>query len=456
MSMGGARHSLTAYTPQNLIPPDFALNDHISKKGLGIITAGIFLAGEMAGSGILALPAALKGTAGPIGLLLIIFFTINSAFSGTRLGLCWIMCEERYPHLRAQVRDPYPTIGEKAVGPWGRHVSTFMITLTLYGGGVVFLVLISQLLASLMVELFDIHISLCLWMVIITFFLTPITWMGTPKDFWPIAVGALLTTAAATYMIIAQGIIDSENFTTEREFSNPTPLGSFKAFSSIMFAFAGASTFPTIQADMKRRDKFHISAIMACAILFILYFPIAGIGYYSYGNDAEDNIVLSLSPGPMRYTIEILLLLHLISAFPIITNPPSQFFECLLNIEPHFNWKRCVFRTLVTFFLLFIAESIPSFGSILDFLGATSITALTFVFPPLFYMKLIDSSTNDKDWIQRRISIWERGYCWFLIIIGIIGGACATYTAVLNIVSDDFKMPCYLESLNVTAGDISH
>ena len=30
-------------------------------KGLGIMTATIFLAGEMAGSGVLALPAALKG-----------------------------------------------------------------------------------------------------------------------------------------------------------------------------------------------------------------------------------------------------------------------------------------------------------------------------------------------------------------------------------------------------------
>ena len=39
---------------ENLIPLIEA------EKGLGIITASIFLAGEMAGSGVLALPAALK------------------------------------------------------------------------------------------------------------------------------------------------------------------------------------------------------------------------------------------------------------------------------------------------------------------------------------------------------------------------------------------------------------
>lgn len=51
---------------------------------LGIITAAIFLAGEMAGSGVLALPAALKGT-GWSGLFLIIFFSINAAYIGSRL-----------------------------------------------------------------------------------------------------------------------------------------------------------------------------------------------------------------------------------------------------------------------------------------------------------------------------------------------------------------------------------
>ena len=50
------------------------------------------------------------------GLALILLFTINAAFSGTRLGLCWMMLEERYEEFRKEIRDPYPSIGEKAVG----------------------------------------------------------------------------------------------------------------------------------------------------------------------------------------------------------------------------------------------------------------------------------------------------------------------------------------------------
>ena len=56
--------------------------------------------------------------------------------------------------------------------------------------------------------------------------------------------------------------------TYEVAYDPPTLMGTFKAFASIMFAFAGASTFPTIQADVKQKDKFSISAVIACTSKF--------------------------------------------------------------------------------------------------------------------------------------------------------------------------------------------
>ena len=51
--------------------------------------------------------------------------------------------------------------------------------------------------------------------------------------------------------------------------------------------------------------------------------------------------------------------------------------------------------------LLFIAETVPSFGSILDLVGGSTVTLLTFIFPPYFYMRLCDSSTDNRDWTPR-------------------------------------------------------
>jgi vesicular inhibitory amino acid transporter len=44
--------------------------------------------------------------------------------------------------------------------------------------------------------------------------------------------------------------------------------------------------------------------------------------------------------------------------------------------------------------LLFVAESIPNFGSILDLVGGSTVTLLTFVFPPTFYLLLMSHSEN--------------------------------------------------------------
>jgi vesicular inhibitory amino acid transporter len=65
-----------------------------------------------------------------------------------------------------------------------RAVSVFCIIVTLYGSGCVFIVLIAQLFGSIFSTWLGINMSLCLWMVIVAFLLIPLTWMGTPKDFW--------------------------------------------------------------------------------------------------------------------------------------------------------------------------------------------------------------------------------------------------------------------------------
>jgi len=425
----------------------------VKQGGLGVITAAIFLAGEMAGSGVLALPAAMLGT-GWFGLVLILLFTVNAGFSGTRLGLCWIMLEERYEEFRGEVRDPYPSIGEKAIGRAGRIISMIAISLTLYGGGCVFIVLIAELLGSLVASV-GFSMSLCAWMLIVAICLTPLTWLGTPKDFWPIAVGALATTCIACFLIVVTCIMDG-SLIEEKQFPDPTPEGVFKAFGSIMFAYAGASTFPTIQADMKDRSKFSYSAMIAMGVLFAIYFPMAAGCYFSLGDQVTGNIVLSMSDGWQRITVEIMLLLHLVTAFPIILNPPAQFCEKLLNIPSDFNWKRCVFRSFSVLFLLFVAETVPRFSSILDLVGASTVTLLTFVFPPLFYMRLADASIGRKEWIQRKIPVWERVYCWILILIGVIGGICATITAFMNIFSTSLSVPCYLSSNQTITGSGGH
>lgn len=68
------------------------------------------------------------------------------------------------------------------------------------------------------------------------------------------------------------------------------------------------------------------------SVLFCIYFPMAAGCYFALGERVTDNIVLAMSGGWQKVTVEVMLLLHLITAYPIITNPPAQFFEQVLNV----------------------------------------------------------------------------------------------------------------------------
>ena len=105
-----------------------------AEKGLTIFTAAIFIIGEMAGSGVLALPFAIVG-AGWTGIAMLILCCFASGYCGMVLGRSWTLLRERHKAYRGHVRYPYPAIGEKAYGKWASIAVTVCIQVTLLGKG---------------------------------------------------------------------------------------------------------------------------------------------------------------------------------------------------------------------------------------------------------------------------------------------------------------------------------
>ena len=165
---------------------------------------------------------------GPAGLALLIYFTLNGAFVGTRLGYCWLMVEEDNPEYKTtKCRDPYPTIADKAFGKIGRYFSTLCIIGVQYGTGVGFLILCAKF-ADNILHYFDVltwmtpcrwvdslniwnSVSKVQWNRLILFWalvITPICWFGSPHDFWFAAPAALTATAVACVLIMVRESLD--------------------------------------------------------------------------------------------------------------------------------------------------------------------------------------------------------------------------------------------------------
>lgn len=87
----------------------------------------------------------------------------------------------------------------------------FVSYVQLFGVAVIFLLIASHNFANL---LNTISLHFCDWSIIITVVMIPVAMFGTPKDFWPIAVGAMVFTGFACLLILIE---------TLREVSTPLP-----------------------------------------------------------------------------------------------------------------------------------------------------------------------------------------------------------------------------------------
>lgn len=112
----------------------------------------------------------------------------------------------------------------------------------------------------------------------------------------------------------------------------------FVAFGTILFSFGGASTFPTIQTDMKKSSRFALSVFWAYIGVVSMYLPVTVLGFVAYGKDITSNILDSVghnqhnTSAGMLDVVLALITLHLLFSFVIVVNPVSQQLEELLSI----------------------------------------------------------------------------------------------------------------------------
>ncbi|KAG1705781.1 Amino acid transporter AVT1D [Nymphon striatum] len=471
------------------------------RGGLKVWMAAILIAGEMVGGGILSLPKAIDQS-GILGFCMVLMFGAAACYAGTVLGKCWLILTERWPEFKEHTRDPYPSIADKAFGRVFKYITKFSVDVTLFGASTVFLLLGSQLTQSLAFSSAShVDVSYCYWVLIFGACLAPIMWLGTPKDFWPIGILALGSTALTVILAVIAMIMHKykhlEDY-KDLEHSEVTTKGTFLAFGTILFMYGGAATFPTIQNDMKDTKQFVSSVLVGFTesqnlrkgypdiakqhyrpdvyivmqvyhftgnchptlvrivkwvltrveAILSLYLPIAFTSYFVFGNTIKPNLLASFDSGGLRQACEGLIIVHLLMAFFVAINPLCQDMEKILNIPNRFGIKRMIFRTSLMMCIVFVAESIPHFLYILNLIGGSTVTLMTFVFPCLFYLKLtsMKSPSPENPWPKWDVPLWEKIMLIEIMIVGIVGGSISTYVAFTKIISPaSFILPCYVD-----------
>ncbi|KAE9414562.1 hypothetical protein Angca_002823, partial [Angiostrongylus cantonensis] len=337
-----------------------------------------------------------------------------------------------------------------------RKLVSICIDITQFGIAVVYLLLSSKNIHDMIKTFSNTEFSYCIVVLILALCLLPITFLKSPQDFWWAVVIAMITTSCAVVLIIIGSSLDYELCSSHTAMPPYNPKNFFLALGTLLFAYGGHSAFPTIQHDMKNPAEFTKSVILAFSIMAVMYGPVCVMGYLTYHDAIRDSIIPSIQTVWIQQTCNILITVHCILTLTIVFNPLNQELEDLFKCPHHFCWQRVLIRSGTMLGVVFVAETVPNFGPLLDLFGGSTLTLTSVILPCVFYVylntwKIKQESPdvkNDSPITLRDVFKYTPRTtlitCISIMIFGLLGGAAATFSAIVELTSTNFLLPCYV------------
>ncbi|XP_042024790.1 lysine histidine transporter-like 5 isoform X1 [Salvia splendens] len=251
-------------------------------------------------------------------------------------------------------------------------------------------------------------------------------------------VSLLAAVMSISYSFIATGASLWKGFTGHHVvnygFRSTTTINIiFDIFSSLgvlSFAFAGHSVALEIQATIPSthtkpsKNPMTKGVTVAYLIVALCYFPVAISGYWAFGNEVEDDVLLSLEhPKWLISAANFMVFIHVIGSYQVFGMPIFDKIESALVTKWHFNPGRplrLVARSAYVVFTAFMALILPFFGGLLGFFGGLAFSSTSYIIPCAVWLK----TQKPKAWSIHWILCWTSLLIGFTIMtVAPIGGA---------------------------------
>ncbi|KAJ5138681.1 transmembrane amino acid transporter [Penicillium bovifimosum] len=401
-------------------------------RGLGWFATSILMTKTMIGLGVLSIPAAfdvLGLIPGTICLLAIATMNIWSMFVVGTFKL-------NHPEVYAIDDVGYMLFGVPGRVVFGAIFCTYWIFVS--GSG--------MLSVSIALNAVSTHATCTATFVaiaaIVTFCLTSIRTLGRMS--WIAWVGLFSTMGAILTLTVAVGVQDRPASAPQvgpwkpdyELFKKPSFQEAITAISTMIFAYAGASAFFAIVAEM-RDPKYYARSLTICqSLVTATYLSIAVVVYCFCGSYVASPALGSAGvlmkkvcygiaiPGLLASTI---ILSHLSSKYLFIRLLHGTEHLTANTARHWITWFGCTFGATITAYI--IASAIPVFNSLVSLIGALLGTLMSF--QPMGCMWLYDN------WKGERTRTWYLMVTWsiFMIIIGTFFMVAGTYGSVVEIIN---------------------
>ncbi|XP_021911741.1 lysine histidine transporter 1-like [Carica papaya] len=194
-----------------------------------------------------------------------------------------------------------------------------------------------------------------------------------------------------------------------------TVFNFFTAMGDVAFAYAGHNVVLEIQAtipstpERKSKGPMWKGVLVAYIIVAFCYFPVALIGYWMFGNNVEDNVLISLEkPTWLIVAANLFVVIHVIGSYQVYAMPVFDMIETVLVKKLHFRPTRLlrfVSRNIYVALTMFVAISFPFFGGLLGFFGGFAFAPTTYFLPCIMWLAVYKPPKFGLSWITNWICI---------------------------------------------------
>ncbi|XP_058108968.1 lysine histidine transporter-like 6 [Magnolia sinica] len=250
------------------------------------------------------------------------------------------------------------------------------------------------------------------------------------------AVMSLSYSTISWVACLSRGPIANVSYAYKKSSPTNSMFRIFNALGQISFAFAGHGVILEIQATipstLEKPSKISMwkGSIVSYFITAICYFPTALVGYWAFGHDVEDNLLLALkSPEWLIASANLMVVIHVIGSYQVYAMPVFDMIERVLvkrfKLPPGLA-LRLIARTTYVALTLFIAVTFPFFGDLLGFFGGFAFAPNSFFLPCTIWLAIKKPKRFSISWMVN----------WTCIFMGLLIMFASTIGGFRNIIID--------------------
>ncbi|KKZ60653.1 hypothetical protein EMCG_04675 [[Emmonsia] crescens] len=380
------------------------------------------------GIGLLSLPLGLKYAGWLIGIPLLIFSAVATAYTAKILAKCMDV-------------DPtlvtYADLAYISFGPQARIITSLLFCLELMGACVALVVLFADSIDALVPGLGALRWKLICGAILIPMNFVPLRLLSLSS------ILGIFCCTSIVLIIFVDGLIKTESPGSLRDPARTSLLPENwsavpLSFGLIMSPWGGHSVFPNIYKDMRHPHKYGKSLWVTYIFTFFLDLAMAVAGWLMFGPDVKDeitsNILLTTGyPNWLSVCIVAFIAIIPLTKVPLSCRPLVSTVESLCGLHPrppthHQNPQNKkkqkkdskqepsqFLRTSVQFttrilticIITYIAIIFPYFDRIMALIGASLCITICIILPVAFYLKIFGNS----------IPFWERVVDWALLVV---------------------------------------